>query len=941
MNLLGLTFTAPAVLAALIALPAIWWLLRFTPPAPRVIVFPPTRILREVAPQQETPATSPWWLTLLRLLIAALVILALAGPVRDDAPVAMEGSGPVALVIDDGWTAAADWEQRLNAARRILDAANRADRPVILGTTANARALPGPMRGSEAVALLDSLAPQPFPPDRAAASARIAPVLGDAGVSALYWLSDGIDHGAGEAFARGLAALAPGAALHVVAPGEAELPIALGAPANGAASLTIPVLRAESALAQGGQVIARDAAGRQLGEAAYALAPGETTAEVQFELPSELRNAIERVELASMNTAGAVQLLDRRSQRRVVGILSSESEEIAQPLLSGEHYLARALGPRADLRVPSERNVATALPRLIEQGASVLILADIGTIPDAVAEPLREWVQAGGVLVRFAGPRLSAGAEDDLVPVQLRRGERALGGTLSWLSPRRLDAFPPASPFAGIAVDPDTVVSRQVLAEPSIALPERTWAQLEDGTPLVTAAPAGEGWLLLFHVTADTRWSNLPLSGSFVEMLDRVLDLAGGAPASGAAASSGTAEQGAAPAANEPLPLPPLRLLDGFGRFGPPGALARPLPADAVETTRVSATHPPGFYGPPDAPAALNVMKAGDRLERITTWPEGASLAPYPREEAIDLVPYLLLAALLLLLLDALASLWLTGRLPRLGAATAALLLTPMLLADGPAHAQGDESFALQAANGTSLAYARTGDPELDRISEAGLRGLSIALAMRTALEPSEPMGVDISRDELAFFPLIYWPVDPAAPPPDAQTLARMDAYMKQGGTILFDTRDAYAAGLGLDSGASGPGGQALQALLEGLDIPPLEPVPPDHVLTKTFYLLNGFPGRFESGSFWVEALPAADENGARPARAGDGVSPIMITGNDLAGAWAVDETGRPLLPVEAGNPAQREMAYRAGVNIVMYTLTGNYKADQVHIPALLERLGQ
>ena len=89
--------------------------------------------------------------------------------------------------------------------------------------------------------------------------------------------------------------------------------------------------------------------------------------------------------------------------------------------------------------------------------------------------------------------------------------------------------------------------------------------------------------------------------------------------------------------------------------------------------------------------------------------------------------------------------------------------------------------------------------------------------------------------------------------------------------------------------------------------------------------------------------LPAAsdDESASRPARAGDGVSSILITSNDLAGAWAVRQDGQAMLPLVSAEPRQRELAFRAGVNIVMYTLTGNYKADQVHVPALLERLGQ
>jgi hypothetical protein len=242
----------------------------------------------------------------------------------------------------------------------------------------------------------------------------------------------------------------------------------------------------------------------------------------------------------------------------------------------------------------------------------------------------------------------------------------------------------------------------------------------------------------------------------------------------------------------------------------------------------------------------------------------------------------------------------------------------------------------------TRLAYVVTGNPEVDAVSKSGLTGLTAFLGQRTALEAGEPVGVDIGRDELAFFPLIYWPISPDAAKPSAEALARIDAYMKQGGTVLFDTRDAVVAPPGPGGEARGPGMVALRAILSSLDIPELEPVPRDHVVTKTFFLLRDFPGRFTSGQLWVEASQADNEDETkRPARAGDGVSSILITSNDFAGAWAMRPDGQPTLPLVPGDPRQREFAFRAGVNIVMYTLTGNYKADQVHVPALLERLGQ
>jgi hypothetical protein len=289
-----------------------------------------------------------------------------------------------------------------------------------------------------------------------------------------------------------------------------------------------------------------------------------------------------------------------------------------------------------------------------------------------------------------------------------------------------------------------------------------------------------------------------------------------------------------------------------------------------------------------------------------------------------------------------LAALWLAGRLS--GIARGAAVLAAVALAPGLAEAQDaatDDALALLATEEVTLAYVITGDDEIDEMSRAGLQGLSNTLFQRTSVEPAPPLGVDLETDELAFFPMIYWPVTADQPLPSAAAYARLNAYMRGGGMIVFDTRDAHLGGFG----SATPEGRRLRALAAALDIPPLEPVPPDHVLTRTFYLLQDFPGRHISRDVWVEAAPPdAEQIEGMPFRnLNDGVTPVLIGGNDWAAAWAQDEFGRPLFPVGRGfaGDRQREIALRFGVNLVMHVLSGNYKSDQVHVPALLDRLGQ
>lgn len=930
---LALGFAEPMVLLGLLTLPVLWWLLRMMPPRPRRVDFPPARLLFEIAPREETPARTPWWLTLLRLALAGLIIIAAAGPLWHPPLAATQTNAPLAILIDDGWTAASTWDARMRTADDIITRAADARRPVaLIPLSAPARDISFATAESARVEL-HRMAPVPYTIARTDTLPAIKRFVAATGNVELVWLADGTDLGSGSAFVKRLAQTIGDRPLTIVSGGVAG-PLALAAADNAAGGLTVKVLRAVSGAAEAGRVRALDRKGLTLGEAGFTFKPAARETEARFDLPVEIRNDIARIDVVGERSAGAVQLLDKRSQRRTIGIVSSATADTDEPLLSASYYLQRALSPFADLRLEQGESPADAVTHFIDQRLPMMILADVGTVAGQAHDRLAKWVEDGGVLVRFAGPRLAAAADDDLVPVKLRRGGRILGGSLSWDKPQPLAAFSRQGPFAGMPVPKDVTVTRQVLAEPEETLSDNTWATLADGTPLVTAARRGKGLLVLFHVTGDTRWSNLPISGTFVEMLKRIVELAGTANVAHTAKADTVREA-----------VAPSRVLDGFGTFVSPPPTAKPVATDF--TGSASADHPPGFYGPPESYFAVNAVAPTQRLAPLDFSPlKHAQHQIYRASRSQDLRGPVFLAALGLILLDSLLVLLLGGGigrlLPQWSRAGAAVLIGFAVLAAPLAPARAQEAVP-PAAMQTRLAYVVTGDSEVDNVSKAGLAGLTLFLAQRTALEAGDPIGLDISHDELAFYPLIYWPIVPGAPRPSVDALKRIDSYMKNGGTVLFDTRDAIDAPPGVGGETRSPGMLELRKILSSLDIPQLEPVPRDHVLTKTFYLLRDFPGRFASGRLWVEALPAINdrERTDRPARGGDGVSSILITSNDLAGAWAMQPDGQPMLPIVESEPRQREFAFRAGVNIVMYTLTGNYKADQVHVPALLERLGQ
>lgn len=905
-----MVFAAPWLLVALAALPVLWWLLRVTPPAPRTEHFPAIRLLAGLRAREETPSRTPLWLLALRLLAAALLIIGLARPVLD-AGTTLPGSGPVLLVMDDGWAAAADWPARLQAANAVLDRADRAGRPAALLTLARneTNAPPAPtaiMPVAELRPRLAALRPKPWPDDRTDAAAALANWNHPGTAVAL--IPDGLqapgDTGLAAAFTRigevdELTADATAPFLLLPPRAEADRIVAR------LATLPLPGARQIGVLAQTGD-------GRTLARTGIDLPAGASNAEAAIELPPELRNQLSRLVLDGPAAVGGVVLLDETWRRRPVGLLAGEAVSADTPLAGDLYFLRQALGPSAEIRTG---DIASLLARDI----SVIMLADRPVTDPAERAALTAWVRKGGLLVRFAGPRMAeltseatgedqgdahspAAQPDTLLPEPLLAGDRQLGGALSWSQPAGLARFPANSPFAGLTVPAEVTVSRQVLAEPGADLPSHTWAALADGTPLVTTSQLGDGRIVLFHTTANADWSNLALSGLFVDMLHRLVELSVGV---------------ASPQAD--MPLSPAETLDGFGQPGTPPPAAQGLAANQFANTPVSPLHPPGLYGPETGRQALNLSATLPGLREAAPLPGARreTLGAALRERALG--PWLLAAALALFAIDLLVALWLRGLLTlRPRHAGLALLLLAFWLSGsiGTAHAQGTQLPPDFPALVTRLAYVVTGDDTTDAATSAGLAGLADYVNRRTAANLGPPAAVMPGQDDLSFYPFLYWAIASGATPPGAAEIAAMNDYMGHGGIIVIDTR-------------GNP--DALPPMAHGLLVPTLTKLTSNHVLARSFYLLDSFPGRDVGAPVWVQR----DQD-----RTNDSVSPVVIGDNDWAGAWAMDPDRRGAAELPGGD-RQRTLAFRFGVNLVMYALTGNYKGDQVHVPAILERLGQ
>ncbi|MEP4194487.1 MAG: DUF4159 domain-containing protein [Aliishimia sp.] len=918
----GIGFTAPWLLLGLIALPILWIILRAVPPAPLKRRFPGVALLLGLADDDTVTDRTPWWLLLLRMLAVAAMIIGLAGPIANpNADAAAGGNAPLLVIADASWAGVPGWDNaRETALIRLEKAASQGRAAALLVLSApETPVFQSANAVAERLAALTPLAWQPSPDLLALTSTALQDLDG----FDTLWISDALTypgHSDLVELVRGkgnVTTLQGGLSPIGVAPATYEDGI-----------VTLRALRPDSGFSRDITFLAqgKDPAGNEtiLARNTVQFDANETVASVDLSLPAELRARITRFTIEGHRSAGATTLVDDNLRRREVALIAGRDDREGLQLLSPLHYLEHALEPHVDL-------LNSALEDVLPANPDAIILADVATLSPQETEDLAAWVAKGGMLLRFAGPRIAASDisradEDVLMPVRLRSGGRSVGGAMSWGEPKALADFNADSPFFGLDIPSDVRVTAQVMAQPDPQLADRVIAQLTDGTPLVTRKSLGQGQVVLFHVTANAEWSSLPLSVLFVEMLERLSVL------------SGTVSPD--PADLEGTTWTPTRVLSAEGNLIDTGNLPGVSGPDLFETA-LGPSLQPGVYQSENRVLARNVIGPDTPVEPAI-WPADVTVIGLGALREVPLGGLLLGAAVLLLMADIIASLALSGRLSGPRATVASTVLIALLYMPNTGHTQTtDDDFAVTATAELVLAHVLTGNNQVDEVAEAGLRGLTDTLFFRTSIEPTTPMGVNLETDELAFFPMLYWPITPDQPRPSREAYARLNEYLRSGGLILFDTRDADLAGFG----ASSPNGRKLQDLAAPLDIPRLEPIPRDHVLTRTFYLLQDFPGRYMGRDVWVEAAPpdAQAIDGMPFRNLNDGVTPVVIGGNDWAAAWAVNTGGGAMLPVGRGfsGERQRELAYRFGVNLVMHVLTGNYKSDQVHVPALLDRLGQ
>ncbi len=857
-------FVHPWILLSLIALPVLWLILRFMPPAPKKTFLPTARFLLGFNNNQTTPDTAPWWLIFLRLLILACLIFGFAAPVYNPQKPA-DSSGPLRLIFDNGWASAQVWDMQISKAEEILQSAISNDRPVqlLLTATKNDNAF---IRADQALARLRLAEPQSWPGEPKNLSKKEK--------AETVWISSGLSENGFDKVAANYAS----DGLTVYMPEMKDRPGLLRKASGPDALISVETVSGSGEKSINLQAF--NAKGKLINQIRNNVTGQSGGVDIVDEANLFRSEAIYQWKAPSFTGAGGIYLSNISQGNASIGI-DSKNSSTSPDFSDDSFYLSRAIENSAKIETGS-------LDELIEKNVAVILLPDVSGFAPETLQALEKWIEAGGILLRFGGPNMSE-ADNVLVPVPLKTGLRSLSGDMTWTQSLKLSEFTKGSPFSGMKI-PDVTVEKQLLAEPSADLDKYVWAKLADGTPFITAKSQGRGMVILVHTTATPDWSDFVLSGFYVIFLKEIIDLSSLPDKSATLATS----------------LQPLLILDGWGHFKKPSGDIGDIAKKDFENLPLSAKNPPGIYADGVRKFAYNLGDHLSSLEAIGALPANAkseSLTVTSKEKKLS--SHFFLASLLLFLTD-----WIILIFYNRNKNFKFFLIILVLFFPLPAKAQNDTS----RAQSVHLACVKTGN---DQACLNALQKLSVSIKMRTSIEMGDPVIVDLEKDELSFYPLIYWPVDPQSQS-SAAIKDNLKNYLAKGGMVLMDTRDgAYETSQIVVS----PAVQHLRKLLQGVDIPPLKPATKDHVLFKSFYLLNLYPEHDLTGKIWVEdaSLPPEEQ-----------LSSVLITGEDWISHWGY-----------ASDMTDEEMSSRFGINLVIYSLTGNYKSDQVHMKAILERMGR
>ena len=897
-----LAFTNYYALLGLLALPLIFLIIKSLPPSPKKMFFSSFYLINKLEKTSVTKNNIPFWLLIYRIILITLIVLFFSKPYLNSTAKTSDADAIKSYVIiaDIGWSMSKEWEKFKKIVNAISNEAEKKNKEIIFyHSNSQKYEQPKVFKLSKNVnQYLKKISPSPWQFEKSNLT-EIIKKNNNFIDSKVFFIFSKFDNKDYNNQLKNLNFLNTQVKNKVLINTVKNIMFFKNINIS-KESIKLEVIRHESPTSSRRFTIKITSIDNQvIFKKSYVLKLNQKAFYFNENFPLEVLNQIHKIEIVEQNHAGAKYYFDDYSKKKKIGIYTESFQYKENPLLSSVYYLEKSLNIDHILKIGD-------LDQLIKFNSSVIIIPDKGNIPEREHLKLNKWLANGGTLIRFSGVRLSKSNTKFLPSNNLLMSVRHVGGILSMENLLKISPFNKDSIFYGLEIPNDINFKKQLIID-SQDSNLRFEASLTDNTPLVTLGKKSQGKIFLFHITANNDWSNLPLSSLFASMLERIVLLS---------------EKNII---TSPLELNLTKEINSFGDLNNTNKILNIKGSTLLKKTYPSRNHLPGIYENNQLTVALNLSNKIDDQYFNNVYDKKLKILPAFKDQIFDLRPILLKIILFMFILDMIITMLLKYQFSFLRSFYKnknlfSLFFFLFFLVNL------SNLYSQSLANDTYLAYIKTPEEKLNYISKNGLNTIKILLQTRTSIAPKEVIEVDIKKDQIYYYSFLYWPLSKNLIDLDIKTITKIKNYLNNGGMLFFDIIGFSRENFNLESNKF----KKIKNFLSSIEVDNLTPIPKDHTLTKSFYLLKKFSGRWDNKILLIENSSL---------ELNDGVSSVILGFNDWASAWALDSNKNPIYPVVPGGERQREISYRFGINVAMYALTGNYKSDQIHFKSILNRL--
>ena len=885
-------------LLGLIILPIIFFIIRFYPPVPKEKEYSSFFLLKDIVRQNSSKTKFPLWLLIFRLLLCLLVILFFSDPYLTIGKQTGNYKN-YTIIADNGWSIANNWKNYKNIIKEIsIEAENKKKEIHFYFSLSENIIEPTILKShNEVLEFIKKNPPLVQQTDRKNVI-KILKKNNYFNSSKVFFIFSNFDSRSIKEQTQTLKLIKENnPAIEIINPVKKITFLE---------KVNINKERLELTIKRKGIYINNDFVIQIFGNSGEVLFKKKYTYNSNIDeykitetFPIEIINQFFKIKILNENHAGAYFYLDDYTKRVSVGVIAEDESLIEKPLLSPVYYLKKSLNQ-------NHTSYIASIKKILDKKISVIFLPSNKRLLKADQNRLKKWIKEGGVLVRFSDKNIIKQKDLYFDGKNYFQSLRNIAKDFSIQNKLSISSFTKNTLLSNLKVPKDLIFEKQLILD-NYESDIIVLASLEDQSPLITMKNVGYGKVILFHITSNNEWSNLPLSSLFKDIISKLLLV---------------------PKVEKNLYSEEMIIKSKIDSFG---ELTNPLKNyyyvnNLIEEKKYpSFKNPAGIYENENLSIALNLSGNLSTQSFFSNIDERISIKNNYEKSIFKLKNFILILIFIMFFADMLINIILKNNILFLNffkkSKSFSFLFVFSIILCSQNKIEASENY-----NKIFLAYIKTENNILNQIALSGLTNLKDFLIERTSISPQGVKEIDIVSDKIFFYPFIYWQITKNIPNLEEKTIKKIKNYFNSGGIILFDIIYLSKSYNNVDKNTL----EDIEALFSELGIEDLQQITKNHTLSKSYYLLKKFPGRFDNKLFLVNT-DNLDDN--------DGVSSVIVGLNNWVGAWAKDENNYPLYQVIPGGDRQRELSFRFGINLIMYSLTGNYKSDQVHSKSILERL--